>query len=79
MAQSGLPRVTQNPITGVGVFLTTISAVLFLLFFIIDLFRVHANPYLGIVFFFVLPTIFVVGLLLIPVGIMRERRRRQRG
>jgi hypothetical protein len=79
MARTGLPRVTQNPITGVGVFLTTISAVLFLLFFVIDLFRVHANPYLGIVFFFVLPTLFLLGLFLIPFGILRERRRRQRG
>ena len=79
MTETGLPRVTRNPITAVGVFLTTISAVLFLLFFAIDLFRVHTNPYLGIVFFVVLPGLFLFGLGLIPLGIVRERRRRLKG
>jgi hypothetical protein len=79
MVISKLPKVTQNPLTGSGVFLTTLSAMLFILFFVVDLFSLHTNPYLGIVFFLVLPAVFLLGLLLIPLGIWRERRRRLRG
>jgi nitrate/TMAO reductase-like tetraheme cytochrome c subunit len=72
-------RWTDNPLSSVGALITTVSAVLFLLFFGLDLFGLHANPYLGIVFFLVLPGFFVLGLLLIPAGLWRERRRRLRG
>ena len=43
-----------------GAVLTTVSAVLFLLVFAADLFGLHANPYLGVVFFLVLILIFVI-------------------
>jgi hypothetical protein len=76
---TSLPRVSRNPLTGTGVFLTTTGAVLFLLFFVIDLFRVHTNPYIGIVVFGLLPGLFLLGLILIPLGIVRERRRRLKG
>jgi hypothetical protein len=59
--------------------LTTISAVLFLVVFLADVFRLHTNPYLGIVLFLVLPGVFVIGLLLIPLGAWVERRRRAAG
>jgi hypothetical protein len=62
-----------------GAALTTISAVVFLVVFLADLFGLHSNPYLGIVFFIVLPAIFLVGLLLIPAGAWFERRRRRLG
>jgi len=35
--------------------LTTISAVLFLIVFFADLFGLHSPPYIGLVFFVVLP------------------------
>ena len=59
--------------------LTTISAVVFLVVFLADLFGMHTNPYLGIVFFLILPGIFVFGLVLIPLGAWLERRRRAAG
>src|ERR1700730_17214647 len=59
--------------------LTTISAVLFLVVFLADVFGLHTNPYIGIVFFLVLPGLFVIGLLLIPLGAWVERRRRAAG
>ena len=59
--------------------LTTVSAVVFLIVFLADLFGLHTNPYLGILFFLVLPGVFVVGLVLIPLGAWLERRRRARG
>ena len=62
-----------------GVALTTTSAVLFLVVFLADLFGLHTNPYIGIVFFLVLPAIFLLGLVLIPIGVWLERRRRRLG
>ncbi len=59
--------------------LTTISAVLFLVVFLADLFGLHSNPYIGIVFFLILPGFFVIGLALIPFGAWIERRRRAAG
>lgn len=65
--------------TPLGVVLTTISAILFLLFLFLDLAGLHSNPYLGIVTFLLLPMLFVIGLLLIPFGLWRGRRRTAAG
>src|SRR3984893_3991429 len=72
-------RLIRSPISVIGMVLTTISAVLFLVVFFADLFGLHSNPYIGIVFFLILPGIFVVGLILIPLGAWIERRRRAAG
>jgi hypothetical protein len=74
-------RVLRNPISIFGAIITTVSALLFLTFFLIELigWTDHSNPYLGIIFFIVLPSIFILGLLLIPFGAWLERRRRMRG
>jgi hypothetical protein len=72
-------RLFRSPISVAGMVLTTVSAVLFLTVFLADLFGFHSNPYAGILFFLVLPGIFLVGLLLIPLGAWIERRRRASG
>jgi hypothetical protein len=72
-------RLIRSSISLAGMVLTTISAVLFLVVFLADLFGLHTNPYIGILFFLVLPAFFVVGLVLIPLGVWIERRRRAAG
>lgn len=72
-------RTLFNPLSMTGAVLVTVSAVLFLFVLLLDIFGMHTNPYLGIVFFIVLPAMFVFGLVLIPIGYVTERRRRQRG
>lgn len=62
-------------LSALGIILTTVSAIFFLIFFFLDLAGFHTNPYLGIFTFVLFPALFVVGLLLIPVGIWRARRR----
>jgi hypothetical protein len=69
----------KNPVSLIGASLVTLSAFLFLFVFALDMFGLHTNPYLGIVFFIVLPALFIVGLLVIPAGMWRERRRRAAG
>jgi hypothetical protein len=72
-------RLIRSPISVIGMVLTTMSAVLFLIVFLADLFGLHSNPYIGIVFFLVLPGFFLLGLVLIPLGAWLERRRRRAG
>jgi NapC/NirT cytochrome c family, N-terminal region len=72
-------RLIRSPISIAGMVLTTVSAVLFLVVFIADVAGLHTNPYVGIVFLLVLPALFILGLILIPLGAWRERRRRARG
>lgn len=69
----------RSPLSIAGMVLTTISAVVFLVVFLADLFGMHTNPYIGILFFLILPGIFVIGLALIPLGAWVERRRRAGG
>jgi hypothetical protein len=71
--------ILRNAVSIVGAVVTTIAAIMFVGFFFLDIFGFHTNPYLGIVFFVVFPALFVFGLLLIPVGIWRERRVRLKG
>jgi hypothetical protein len=72
-------RHTRNPLTLFGGWLTTVSALLFLAVFFADLFGIHTNPYIGIIFFLVLPGLFIGGLVLVPLGIFLSRRREQLG
>ncbi len=72
-------RLIRSPLSIVGMVITTMTAVVFLVVFLADLFGLHTNPYLGIIFFIVLPSLFVFGLVLIPVGAWIERRRRAAG
>ena len=71
----------QNPISLIGAVLTTSAAVTMIGFWGCEL--VHAGPtrpYTGIVFFFILPAIFVLGLVLMPLGgLLRRYRLRQQG
>src|SRR5262245_55568704 len=73
------PATARNPVTIAGVWLTTVSALAFLTFFVMEALGLIATPYAGLFGFVLIPAIFVVGLLLIPYGIWRENRRRQRG
>ncbi len=65
----------RHPISFVGALVTTFSAALFLIFFVADSMGMHTNPYMGMVFFIVLPICFLVGLAMIPFGVWRQRRR----
>src|SRR5581483_9304455 len=53
-------------LTSVGVVLTTGSAAVFLIL----LFQQFENPYVGIIVFLIIPAIFVLGLILMPIGLI---------
>src|SRR5215475_9988173 len=59
-------------LASVGAVITTTSAVIFLTF----AFQSFSNPYYGIIVFLVFPAFFVLGLVLIPVGVWRCSKQR---
>jgi hypothetical protein len=69
----------RNPISAIGIGLTTAAGLLFVLLFGLQSVGFLDNPYTGIVVFVMLPALFVVGLLLIPMGLSVERRRARAG
>ncbi|MFQ5664016.1 MAG: cytochrome c3 family protein [Terriglobia bacterium] len=62
----------NNRVSQLGVALTTASAITLITFYTTEFFGVRVGPYIGIIAFLGLPAIFVLGLLLIPLGIWRR-------
>jgi nitrate/TMAO reductase-like tetraheme cytochrome c subunit len=69
----------NNPISLAGGAITTASGVTMISYWLVELFgRLSDNPYLGIIFFFLLPAVFIFGLALIPLGVWLRRRKLQK-
>jgi len=75
MLQQFFAALLQNTISMLGTALALASLVLILSLFALELIGFEGGPYLGILTFLILPMIFVLGLLLIPMGILIQRRR----
>jgi hypothetical protein len=73
-----LPAAARNPVSLVGAALATAMAVLFLVLFLLELLGYLTNPYMGLLVFVSVPALFVLGLLVIPVGVWWDRRRHHR-
>jgi hypothetical protein len=65
----------SNPITIAGVVLTTLSALLIVTFMIVEVFGGLHNPYAGMFAYVLLPALFALGLIEIPIGMWRRRHR----
>jgi nitrate/TMAO reductase-like tetraheme cytochrome c subunit len=69
----------NNPISLAGGAITTASGVTMIGYWLVELFgRPNDNPYLGIIFFLLLPAVFMGGLLLIPVGVYVRHKKLQK-
>jgi nitrate/TMAO reductase-like tetraheme cytochrome c subunit len=69
----------NNPISLAGGAITTASGITMISYWLAQLSgHLSDNPYLGIIFFLILPAIFILGLLLIPVGVVLRRRKLQK-
>src|SRR5262249_15561095 len=68
----------RNPLSLIGIALAAVAAVNIIVLVVIDLFNSHPSPYVGIPAYMVAPGFLVLGLVLIPIGIAVERRRRLR-
>jgi hypothetical protein len=61
-----------------GAVTCTVTAVFIIMMFLLDAIGYFHNPYAGIIAFVVLPSIFVAGLLMIPLGIHQSQKKKRR-
>jgi hypothetical protein len=67
---------SYNAFTMVGAVLTTSSAFTIIGFWIYDFTTARTvNPYIGVIFLLILPGIFIVGLMMMPIGAVWHRRK----
>ena len=74
-----LPSVVRNPISLIGAAITTAMAIVFLALLLLEMGGQLRNPYIGLLIYVAVPAVFVFGLLLIPLGAWRQRRRVRSG
>jgi hypothetical protein len=70
-----LPPSSKNWLTIIGSIIAGINLALIFLLFIISTIFNKANTNLGLFIYIILPGFMILGLLLIPVGMVRERNR----
>jgi nitrate/TMAO reductase-like tetraheme cytochrome c subunit len=69
----------NNPISLAGGAITTASGITMIAYWALEILgKPNVNPYLGIIFFLILPFLFIAGLALIPVGVYFRRRALQK-
>ena len=69
----------NNPLSLAGGAITTASGITMIAYWAVELMgRSNDNPYVGIIFFLILPALFILGLALIPIGIYERRKRLQK-
>jgi nitrate/TMAO reductase-like tetraheme cytochrome c subunit len=72
----------NNPVSLAGGAITTAAGVTMISYWVVEIVfrRISDNPYFGIIFFLILPALFLAGLALIPLGIyLRHRALRKIG
>jgi len=78
MVKDFIVSVTRSTLSLTGSALAVASLVLMLSLFMIEQFGFEGGPYLGILTYLILPMIFVIGLILIPIGAVMWRRKMRR-
>jgi nitrate/TMAO reductase-like tetraheme cytochrome c subunit len=71
------PKVFYNWISLTGFIITSNSLILILILFLFSIFSENGNTYLGLLIYLVLPTFLVLGLILVPVGVLLNIRKKQ--
>ena len=78
MLKSYFTLVTRNLLSLAGTAIATVAALLFVTLFGMQLAGFEGGPYLGIMTYLIIPMFFVLGLVLIPLGIWWHRRQERR-
>ncbi len=72
------PGLFRNTLSLVGAALAAVSLANIIFLFLIDTISGRPSPYIGIFAYMVMPAFLILGLLLIPAGMLVERNRRRR-
>ena len=75
MIKNFLSVITRSTLSMLGTALATAALLLFITLFAMQMSGFQGGPYLGIIVYLILPALMVLGLLLIPIGIWRDKRR----
>ncbi len=78
MVRNFIVSITRSMISLSGTALAVASLVLMLSLFVLEQFGFEGGPYIGILTYLILPMIFVLGLILIPIGAVLWRRKMNR-
>ncbi len=78
MEEQRKPRLIHNWLSTAGAMIAGVSILVFLFFLILSILSAKINPYVGILIYIVLPVFLIFGLLLVPLGMYIEWRKRQR-
>jgi nitrate/TMAO reductase-like tetraheme cytochrome c subunit len=78
MFRNFFASITRNGISLVGTALAIAALVLIVSLFLVEKLGYEGGPYLGILTYLILPMIFIVGLVLIPIGSLLYRRKLRR-
>ena len=78
MIRNFLASITRNGVSLIGTAIAIAGLVLIVSLFFLEQLGFEGGPYLGILTYLILPMIFVVGLLLIPIGSFLHRRKLRR-
>lgn len=78
MIKNFFASITRNGISLLGTALAIAGLVLIISLYFLQLLGFEGGPYLGILTFLILPMIFVIGLVLIPIGSFLHRRKLRR-
>jgi hypothetical protein len=70
---------TRHWLSAVGVALVTFAAISFLVILALELAGMQVGNYAGLISYMILPLIFVIGLVMIPIGVRLGRKREQAG
>ena len=73
------PSLFRNYISFVGAAITSAALVSVVLLFLFEITSKQENPYLGILTYIIFPSVLILGLIIVVIGMMVERRRRHRG
>jgi nitrate/TMAO reductase-like tetraheme cytochrome c subunit len=69
----------RNPLSLIGAALAATALATIVFLFFVDLVSARPSPYVGVLLFMVAPAFLIIGLFLVIVGILLERRRRRIG
>jgi nitrate/TMAO reductase-like tetraheme cytochrome c subunit len=69
-----LPETLNNRVSFIGGIIAIISILLMAFFFIVTLLHQQSSNYLGLFIFIILPVFLVIGLIIIPIGVIIKRR-----
>jgi hypothetical protein len=75
MKKNKLPESFYNPITILGSTISTISFIVVLFLIFVEAVYNNSSPYMGIITFIIIPAFLIIGLILIAIGILIEKKR----